>query len=476
MQIITTDVAIIGSGSAGLKAYYAAKEQGAKCLLIEQVPIGPTVIRAGALSTQLLRQISLKKNRFVEKNKNETFSLYSITTAAPSNDNINVLEEIRNQKKQFIEEHIKNIYTIPEDERIMGKALFIDPNTISINDTDIQIKAKSFVIATGSEPYIPNYLKKLGNRIITSNDFFELPELPKSIAIMGTGSIGLEFGESLTRLGVKTIILGQKDFWHLSDQKVTNIAFEALSKEMFILMNSRITGIDKTDNGIEIYYLDETNHECYQEVDYILCATGRIPNLNNIRLHAAGISHDSAGIPYYNKTTMQTNVPHIFIAGDVSTTNGNLQSAITQGQIAGTNAALYPKELQSKELPRLEVVFTDPEMAIVGLNYNQIADRARNGNKFIIGEALVSKNIAAQILKQETGRVHLYFDIKTHKLLGAEICAPDAANIGQLLSSSILNNATLENLLNFTFYHPSLLEIITDACINANKKFALLPK
>ncbi len=468
MQKIKTQVAIIGAGTAGLNAYKSAKEESAHAIIIDRGPLGTTSIKTGAVPTQLLRELSITK----QKQTPTTFSLYSRPPETKLN-NDQILEVVRQRKLTFFEDFIKEIYTIPEDERYVGQASFKDCNTLELAQLDLEITAQSFVIATGSEPYVPYGLKRLGARVLTTNEFFDLPVLPKSIAIFGSGSIGLELGQSLTRLGIKTIIFGLTKLWHLTDQKVANEALSALRERAYIIMDSRITDMEAENDNIKIYYLDENNHECFLNVEYVLCATGRRPKLDNLNLHVTGIIHDSEGMPYVNPLTMQTNVPHIFLAGDVSTNNGCLQNAINQGKIAGKNAARFPQEALAQNIPRQEIVFTDPQMALVGLTYNEVNEQARQGQRYILGEASMRNNTRAKIKEHKYGLVHVFFAESDARFIGAEICAPDAEYIAQFLNCALSNHMTLKDLLAFSFYHPSIFEVMHEAFIDAEKKFAL---
>lgn len=469
MLHIKTDMAIIGAGTAGMNAYSSAKEQGLKPLLIEKGPLGTTSIRSGCVPTQILREISLTRNS-VQPN---SITLYG-KAADKKIENNEILNVLREKRTAIFENFIKQFYTIPDDEKIIGNAIFKDSHTLYIAECDTEIYAKTIVIATGSEPYVPANLQRLGSRVLTTNELFELPELPKNVAVFGTGSIGLELGQTLSILGVKTIIFGHKDFWHLTDQKVASEAYNALKEKTFIIMDSQITSIEAENDSIKIYYLDETTHECFLNVDYILCTTGRIPKLNDLNINCTGITFDATGLPCANPKTMQTNIPHIFIAGDISANKGNLQNAISQGKLAGLNAARYPNPPIAKYMPRQEIIFTNPQMAIVGLNYNEINEQARLGQKYIIGEGVVKNNTMAQIVNHNYGLVHTYFAEDTAIFIGAEICTPDAEYLAQFLNCALINKMTLQDLSNLTFYHPSIFEVLSESFADAKKKFKLI--
>lgn len=473
MQKITTDIAIIGAGTAGMAAYAAAKEENSKVILIEKGPLGTTYIRNGGIPSQILREIAQSTSQHTHPQTSITLYGKSIEHKTEFNQ---ILNQLRDQKRDFIDNFVKEIYTIPDDNKIIGNAYFKDRYTLVIPETNTELEAKTFIIATGSEPFIPYDLKKLGERIISSDNLFSLKELPKSLAIFGTGSIGLELGQILTKLGVKTIVFGQKNFWHFTDQKVANDALSAMRENTFIIMNSIITGIEADNDSVKIYYVDDSEHECYLSVDYVLCATGRLPNVNSLKLENAGVIINSNGLPHVNSKTMQTNMPHIFMAGDVAIQNGNLQQAIATGKIAGKNAARYPQMPIEKNNNPQEIIFTNPEMAIVGQNYMEINEAAKHGQKYVIGEALVSKNLFAQMKQQTYGMVHLYFSIEDSRLLGAEICCPEAHSLSHFLDCAILNKMTITELLNSNYYHPSVFELLSVACNDAARKLALYYK
>ena len=470
MRHISVDTVIIGAGTAGMQAYKAAVENNADTIIIEQGPLGPTSINSGCVPSQLLHEMGRQYS--ANSTPMLTMTLYG---KSPDKhlDRSDILNTVRNEKRAFLDQYIKEFYTIPEDCRIMGKAFFVDPYTVAIEGTDTTISARSFVIATGSKPYVPANLKKIGNKIITSDELFELKELPKSIAIFGTGSIGLELGEYLTRLNIKTAIFGMGEIGHLTDPKVASAALNAIRERVFIVPYGHFTTIEQNNDSVVIYYLDESEHECYLKVDCVLCATGRIPNLDGLQLETAGIQLDSMNCAYCNEKTLQTSVPHIFIAGDTTSTRNNLQKALYQGKIAGSNAATYPRITQTCDMPHQDITFTDPEITVTGLSFEEVKQRARCGHKFILGESSTANNTTSVIKGYKHGLVHVYFDRETQMLLGAEICAPYAQQMSQFIYSALFNRQTLDDLIGYNFYHPSAFEMLTEAFEDAKKSFKL---
>ena len=136
----------------------------------------------------------------------------------------------------------------------------------------------------------------------------------------------------MTRLNVKTVIFGKGEIGHLTDPKVAASALNAIKERVFIVPYGRFTTMEQTNDSVVIYYLDETDHECYLKVDYVLCATGRIPNLDELQLETAGIQLNSLNQAYCDEETLQTSVPHIFTAGDMHRGQSLVVHAIAEGR------------------------------------------------------------------------------------------------------------------------------------------------
>ncbi len=203
VQPIVTDVAVIGAGTAGLAAYRAAKAAGKRALLIEAGPYGTTCARVGCMPSKLLIAPAEAAHAV------DRFGAFGLAMDGPVRiDGKAVMARVKRERDRFVGFVMRGVDTIPPQDRIVGRARFVDATTLLV-DERITIKAARVVIATGSSPSYPAAWKALGERLVTNDDVFDWDGLPASVAVFGPGVIGLELGQALHRLGVRVKVFGR---------------------------------------------------------------------------------------------------------------------------------------------------------------------------------------------------------------------------------------------------------------------------
>ncbi|HEX5658554.1 MAG TPA: FAD-dependent oxidoreductase, partial [Polyangiales bacterium] len=188
MGLIETDVAVIGAGSAGLQASREVQRAGKSWLLIESGPYGTLCARSGCMPSKLLIAAADTARRV------RRASLFGVQVA-PDQIKIDrraVMDRVRRERDRFVEINARNTEALPAENRLRGHARFVGPRELDVDGT--RVKAKAIVIATGSRPTVPRELSRLGDALLTSDSLFDLEELPESMAVFGTGAIGLELG------------------------------------------------------------------------------------------------------------------------------------------------------------------------------------------------------------------------------------------------------------------------------------------
>ena len=228
------DVAIIGTGTAGLAAYRAARTSGARAVVIEGGAYGTTCARVGCMPSKLLIAAA-EAAHAVERAHG--FGVHVDATARI--DGREVMGRLKRERDRFVGFVVAGVDRIADADRIRGFATFVDANTLQVGGGP-RICARSIVIATGSRPSVPPILQGLGDRLVINDDVFDWDDLPESVAVFGPGVIGLELGQALARLGVRVVVLGRGGrIGPISDPFVQRAAVKALGAG-FVLDNAAV--------------------------------------------------------------------------------------------------------------------------------------------------------------------------------------------------------------------------------------------
>lgn len=368
MKKIQADIVVIGGGTAGMGAFRNARLHSDNVYLIENNVFGTTCARVGCMPSKLLIAAAEARHHALHT---DPFGVHLDKDSIVVNGE-EVMRRVKSERDRFVGFVVTDVEEWPADKRIMGSAKFIDEHTVQIDD-HIQIAAKSFVIATGSRPVILPQWQSLGDRLIINDDVFSWDTLPKRVAVFGPGVIGLELGQALHRLGVKVEIFGLGGIiGGISDPVVSDEAKAVFGEELKLHLDAKTEVKLDADGNVEVHW-EQDGEKGVFVAEYMLAAVGRRPNVDNIGLENINIDKDARGVPVADPLTMQTSIPHIFIAGDASNQLPLLHEAADQGKIAGDNAGRYPNIGSGLRRSTIGVVFTSPQIGFVGLKYAQVA-------------------------------------------------------------------------------------------------------
>jgi dihydrolipoamide dehydrogenase len=360
---------------------------------------------------------------------------------------------VQDLRDMFVERVISNSTDrMPEGMFIEGYTRFVEPNVLEMEDGQ-RIRAGHIIVATGSRPIIPAAWQAFRDRIITTDEFFELEELPPSIAVVGLGVVGLELGQSLHRLGCDVVGVDLRDaIGGLSDPEVNKSAIAIIGKE-FPLWLGHGAEITEGSNG----RLKVSAGENSVEVDRVFASIGRQPNVEKLGLELIGAPVDARGIPLYDPNTMQVGDLPVFLAGDVTGERPLLHEAGDEGRIAGQNAVSDSVTAYRRKTP-LSITFCDPNIAQVGQSYASL-----DMDTAAVGEVQMAPVGRALIMAKNKGVIRVYADKTSGTMLGAEMVCAKAENLGHLLAWSIQQGLTVGELLRMPFYHPVIEEALQAA-------------
>lgn len=451
------DITIIGGGSAGYAAARTAVSLGAKTAVVDgSKTLGGLCILKGCMPTKALLESS---RRWYDIRHASEFGL-QVKPIRPD------LSQIMRRKKGLIDDfasYRQNQLTSGKFKLFRGFASFLNPHQIKIQSSSktTTLTSKTFILATGSTIDVLPLPGLVETGFLTSDSALELQKLPKSITILGGGAIALEFAQFFSDLGVKTTLVQRSSqILKTFDSDIATATQKALEKQgIEILTDTKLLEVRK-ERGLKKVFFEQSGKRKSISSEEILYALGRTPHLQSLQLEKAAISVRNGKIKV--RSTMQTQNPSVFAAGDVTGLLDVVHVAIQQGEIAAINAAslLKKKPLKKRWSDRLKttVVFTHPEVAQVGLNEAELSALkipyktaqypfADHGKSMIQGEL--------------DGFMKLISDPKTGKILGGSIVGPHASELIHELIAVLYFKGTAKDLAVMPHYHPTLAEMIT---------------
>lgn len=468
MKQIQADVVVIGGGTAGMGAFRNARLHTDNVYLIESHVFGTTCARVGCMPSKLLIAAAEARHHALHT---DPFGIHLDKNSIVVNGE-EVMNRVKSERDRFVGFVVEDVEAWPADKRIIGEAKFIDEHTIQIDD-HTQIQADRIVIATGSRPVILPQWQALGDKVIINDDVFSWDTLPQSVAVFGPGVIGLELGQALSRLGVEVKIFGVGGMLGgISDPVVLAEAKAVFSEELDLHLDAQTEVKLNADGKVEVQWTENGESGVYT-ADYLLAAVGRRPNVDRLGLENLTIQLDARGVPVAHPFTMQTSIPHIFIAGDASNQLPLLHEASDQGKIAGENAGTYPVIHKGLRRSPIGVVFTNPQIANIGLRYAQVVQRYKNMDCVAIGEVSFRNQGRSRVMLVNKGHMRVYAEQGTGLFIGAEIVGPAAEHLAHLLAWAHQQKMTIPQMLDMPFYHPVIEEGLRTALRDVNAKLKL---
>jgi dihydrolipoamide dehydrogenase len=363
---------------------------------------------------------------------------------------------VRRERDRFVGFVVRDTEALPDVQRLRGRARFVGPSALEVDPVEgssgdvTRVDAGAVVVATGSVPFVPPPFDAIREHVMVSEDVFELEDLPSSLAVVGTGIIGLELGQALARLGVRVVFFNRTaSVGPFSDPAVQRAAREILTRELEINLECTLLEAQAEAGGVRLRWRAADGRESEELFERVLVAAGRQPVLADLDLPRAGVTLDERGRPPWDPTTTQIPDSVIFLAGDVSGHLPLLHEAADEGRIAGANAASYPAVAAHERRAHLAIAFVDPQMAVVGTRHRDLDLDAVE-----IGEVSYGDQGRARVAGRNQGLVRLYAKRKGCQLIGAEMLGPRMEHMAHLLAWAVQERMTVQRILRMPFYHP----------------------
>lgn len=454
---IETDLIVIGAGPGGyVSAIYAAK-RGLKVVSIEKENLGGTCLNVGCIPTKALVKSSEVYYNLVNCNE------FGLECENPK-VNMGKIIDRKDKIKNTLVSGIDYLLNKNEVKQIKGEASFKDKRTIEVKSgrDKYSITGKNIIIATGSKISKINIKGIEEPFVLNSTTALSSKEKPKSITIIGGGVIGMEFAFMYSNLGVKVNAVEFADrLLTMVDSEISEeIKNIAEKKGITIFNSSKVSRIEKTENGEALVIFNKGEEEKYIVSEKVLVAIGREPNIEGLEIENANIklNENLRGIEV--SETLETNIDGIYAIGDVNNIMQLAHIASHQGIVAVDNILGENKTVDYSAVPN--VIFTYPEIASVGLT----EDQAKNNDiKYKTSKFYFQGNGKALTMGENEGFIKLVKDIEKDKIIGASIIGPDASSLVSTLTLIIKNNIKEDGIIETIFAHPTTGEVIHEAAL-----------
>ena len=460
------DVVVIGSGPAGYVAAIRASQLGLKTACIEKLSnddgssqLGGTCLNVGCIPSKALLDSS---HRYADAHNH--FSEHGIEVSKPKID----IPKMMNRKSKIVAQltsGVSGLFKANKVTQISGQAKIIDSTKVEVSFEDnIEIlDTKNIVIATGSSPINIPVAKINSNNIVDSTGALEFQTVPKKLAIIGAGVIGLELGSVWARLGSEvTVLEAMDDFLPMADKRIAKEVLREFNKQgLNINLGCKVTSAKSNKKEVTVTYENDENVSNIT-VDKLIVAVGRRPNAENLFHDSCGLSLDDRGFIPVNDFC-ETDIKNIWAVGDVVRGPMLAHKASEEGIMVVERIAGKHAEMEYELVP--SVIYTHPEVAWVGKNEQELSEE---GIKFKTGSFPFAASGRALASGESTGFIKVIADEKTDTILGVHAFGPSAADIVQQGVVAMEFGASAEDLGLTIFSHPTVSEALHEAAMAVN--------
>jgi len=451
------DVLVIGAGPGGYVAAIRAAQLGKNVLIVDKSDWGGVCLNRGCIPSKALISAA---HQYEHALHSESMGITA--------DNVKVdFAKVQEWKSGIVKKQTGGVSALLKGNKIQmfqGEVMFINEHEARVfNEQEApRYRFQHCIIATGSRP-IELKAFPFGGRIISSTEALNLPEIPKSMIVIGGGYIGIELGQTYAKFGTKvTVLEGSDTVLPGFEKEMSKLVARNLDKVgVEVHTEALAQSCTKTDNDVTVTFTVK-GEEKQVTADYVLVTVGRRPNTDGeLGLDLINLKLTDRGLVEIDEQC-RTSIPHIFAIGDIVAGPALAHKASYEAKVAAEAIAGHPSVIDYKAIPA--VVFSDPEIASVGLNETEAKAKGIN---VAIGKFPYAANGRANSLNATQGFVKLVGDKDTGLLLGGQVVGPEASNLIGEITLAVEMGATLEDIALTIHAHPTLTEMVMDAAEGA---------
>ena len=460
------DLVVLGSGPAGQRAAIQASKLGRRVLVVERTAVvGGICTNTGTIPSKTLREAVMHLSGYRER------GIYGSSYTVKRDI---TMTDLHFRTEHVIRHEIDVLRHQLQRNRIglaVATAKFADPHSISLEEVSGRgvrtVTAAKIVVATGTHATRDKSIPFDGQRILISDDILTLDKLPRTLAVVGAGVIGLEYATIFSALGVRVTVIDKRNqLLPFLDREITDsLAYHMHQNRVTLRLGEEVCKLElandetkETGRGERVKITLASGKQIVAEK--ALYSIGRTGATDTINLSAAGLTADDRGRLKVNPQ-YQTAVPHIYAVGDVIGFPSLASTSMEQGRLAACHAFGAPCDSAPGLFPY--GIYTIPEISTVGKNEEELT---QEGIPYEIGKASYKEIARGQILGDTTGLLKLIFHLETHELLGVHIIGEDAAELIHIGQAVMAHKGTIDYFVNTVFNYPTLAECYKTAAFD----------
>jgi NAD(P) transhydrogenase len=456
----TFDLIVIGSGPAGQRAAIQAAKCGQRVVVVEQREIvGGTCINTGTIPSKTMREAVVHLSGFQYQ------GVYGV--------NYHVKDKITMADLGFrVTQVIKTEVDVTQSQLarngvtvIMARASFLDATHVRVENSRGQgdLEAPKIIVATGTKPASCDAVPINGRNIINSDQILTIPDIPKTLIVVGGGVIGVEYACMFAILGSRVILVEKRPrlLEFADNEMVEALSYHLRDHRVTMRLNEEVSSVAETPEGGVVANLKSNKRI---QGDALLYAVGRQGNVDELNLAAAGLESDSRGRIAVD-AEYRTKVPSIYAAGDVIGFPSLASVSMEQGRLAAAHA--FGLKIQSNPATYPYGIYTIPEISFAGKTEEQLTDE---DVPYEVGVAFYRETARGQIRGDTTGRLKLIFHRETREILGVHIIGEGASELLHIGQAVMILKGTIDYFVDTVFNYPTLAECYKQAAFNGVNK------
>ncbi|MCH2251046.1 MAG: Si-specific NAD(P)(+) transhydrogenase [Cognatishimia sp.] len=458
MSSFDFDLIVIGSGPSGRAAAIQAGKLKHRVLVVDrQDKLGGVSVHTGTIPSKTLRETVLNLSGWRER------SFYGRSYRVKDQIRAEDLKARLHMTLDYEVDVLEHQFNRNHVDTLNGIASFVGPNEIEVaieGGETTRITGEKFLISTGTKTFRPDTIPFNGQTIVDSDEFLEMARIPRSLVVVGAGVIGVEYATMFSALDVNVTLIEPRDSFldFIDNGLIAEFTHEIRENGVDLRLGSAIEKVEDMGEHVEVS-LENGRHV---RAEMLLFAAGRMGATSKLNLDAVGLETDHRGRISVDRKTYQTDVPHIYAAGDVIGHPSLASTSMQQGRVAACHALETPTLPESPWFPY--GIYSVPEISTCGMSEEELQERKI---PYEVGIARFRETSRGHIMGLEQGMLKMLISLKTRRVLGVQIVGEGATELIHIAQAVLNLKGTVDYFVENTFNYPTLAEAYRIAGLDA---------